>query len=467
MSTVFSLRILPCALVILLVAVVGCQNSSDPVGVTSNEEAGSVNTPDTGGNQPATGPDAKGSLDELPTAEAMIRESAAAESAELAAAANVPHTPTVPATPVVPATPGTPTEQPAVAALGIGDPAPPLSVNQWMTGDPIDQLESGQVYVVEFWATWCGPCLAGMPHISELQTQYGDTVRFIGVTRETEDVVQEFLGKEQSAGKTWNEVITYRLATDQESAMNTAYMRAAGQNGIPTAFIVGRDGAIEWIGHPMQIEEPLAKVVAGDWDRAAAIAEFEQRQKLKDVQMELSRLIRSQDWDEALALLDQAEQTMGPSAGLSQTRLAVLQRAGKTEEAAALQAVVVKQSWDNAAMLNEIAWGIAIGRGDRDLELALRAAERAVELTSHEDASILDTLARVYYEQGKLKEAVEWQTKAVAHDSGNPQITAALKKYEAELAEQGGAEKPPDGENDSTPGENATPAEKGESADRA
>jgi thiol-disulfide isomerase/thioredoxin len=406
-------------------------------------------------------PDVTESRDEPPEQSTTDGQPTAAPT-ELAAAAGVPNTPIVPATPVVPATPESPTEQPDVESLGIGDAAPALSISQWVTGDPIGEFEPGQVYVVEFWATWCGPCLASMPHISELQTHYGDKVRFIGVTRETEDVVQGFLGKEQSQGKTWKEVITYRLARDQDDAMNHAYMQAAGQNGIPTAFIVGHDGVLEWIGHPMAIEEPLAKVVAGDWNRAAAIAEFEQQQKLKAMQMQLARLVRSQEWDQALALLDQAEKTMGPSAKLTQTRLAVLQRAGKDEEAAAVQASLVKQSWDDAQMLNEIAWGIAIGRGDRDLDLALRTAERAAELTNHADASILDTLARVYYEQGKLKEAFEWQTKAVAHDSGNPQIAAAFKKYEAELAEQVGADQAA-GEKDATPGENATPPEKAES----
>ena len=52
-------------------------------------------------------------------------------------------------------------------------------------------------------------------------------------------------------------------------------MRAAGQSGIPTAFIVGKTGQVEWIGHPMTMDEPLAQVVAGDWDRAAAKAEFD------------------------------------------------------------------------------------------------------------------------------------------------------------------------------------------------
>jgi thiol-disulfide isomerase/thioredoxin len=328
-----------------------------------------------------------------------------------------------------------------------------------MTGEPVAQLDPGQVYVVEFWATWCGPCLAGMPHISELQTQYGDAVRFIGVTREDEETVQGFLEEEQSEGKTWKQVITYRLARDLDDATNMAYMQAAGQNGIPTAFIVGRDGVVEWIGHPMAIEQPLASIVAGDWDRAAAIAEFEQQQKLQEIQMELSRVVRAENWDQALELLDQAQEAMGTSPGLIQTRIAVLQMAGRTAEVPALQAELVKQSWDDAMMLNEIAWGIAINEGDRDLDLALKTAERAAELTNHEDVSILDTLARVYYEQGKLQEAVEWQKKAVEHDSGNEQIADTLKMYEEELASQSGTDAPPAGETESTLEERTTPPE--------
>lgn len=445
MSSVANVRLLSCSLLVMFVTAVGCQEAPAPEGVASNEPSATVATPE--------------SIDATPNDQGSPAEGMPAEtpeesdSTELAAV-----TPSATEPPTVPATPETPEEEPAVELLGIGDPAPPLAISQWMKGEPVEALESGEVYVVEFWATWCGPCLAGMPHISALQTEYGDTVRIIGVTREEADIVEGFLGEEQSEGKTWNDVITYRLAIDQDDATNNAYMRAAGQNGIPTAFIVGRDGAIEWIGHPMTIDEPLAKVVAGDWDRAAAIAELEKQQKLQELQIELSRMVRSQDWDGALALLDQAEEAAGPSAGLTQTRLAVLQRAGRMEEFAALQEQLVKDSWEDSQMLNEIAWSIAIGRGERDLDLALRTAERAAELTSHEDASVLDTLARVYYEQGKLAEAVEWQKKAAEHDAGNPQITATLEQYEAELAEKPATTEPPAETPESTPEEGATPS---------
>lgn len=333
----------------------------------------------------------------------------------------------------VPAT-ATPEAESGGPSLGIGDPAPPIAISRWMTGEPVTGLESGQVHVVEFWATWCGPCLSSMPHLSQLQTQYGENVRFIGVTREGEEVVERFLAKEQSPGKTWKDVITYRLAIDQGSATNEAYMRAANQSGIPTAFIVGKDGVVEWIGHPMTMDEPLARVVTGEWDREEAVAEARKQERMQAIGMQLNSLVRSQQWDAALSLMQEVETEMGPSPRISQTRLAILQRAGRTEEAAALLPKIVEQMWDDAMALNEISWGIAIGSGERDLKLALKAAERASELRNHEDAAILDTLARVHYELGDLDKAIEWQTKAAERNSGEASITETLEKYRSEQA---------------------------------
>lgn len=282
-----------------------------------------------------------------------------------------------------------------------------------------------------------------MPHLSQLQQQYGDEVKFVGVTREPEDIVKNFLEKEQSPGKTWAEVVQYRLATDSEDATNEAYMKAAQQSGIPTAFIIGRDAVVEWIGHPMSMDDPLAKVVAGDWDRQAAIAQFQQRQKLKRLSRELSAKLRAEEWDDALNMLDQLEEESGKSHQLARMRLSVLQKAGRSEEASRLQVDMVEQAWDSPVVLNEIAWGIATSKGQGDLDLAFKAAQRASELRNHKDAATLDTLARVYYEKGQLDKAIEWQKKAVEHNQGNRSIDVTLKKYEADKALQSGDLSPP------------------------
>lgn len=358
-------------------------------------------------------------------------EAGTPESADLA---EVDKEQMVPATPLVDAEkPPQPSEPPA-ATLGIGDPAPALAIAEWSMGKPFGKFENGQVYVVEFWATWCGPCRTSMPHISQLQENYGEKVHFVGITREDAPTVENFLAREQSEGKTWEQVIKYRLALDEGGKTNDAYMRAANQNGIPTAFIVGKDGIVEWIGHPMSIDEPLEEIVQGDWDRDAAIAAFRANQKMAESRAKLNTLLRGQKWDEALAILEELEQQLGENPSLLMTKTNLLTMAGRNEEASAVRDRVLEVAWDNAMLLNQVAWESAIApeKSEAQLAQALKAAQRASELTQHADGSILDTLARVFYEQGDLDQAIEWQRKAVEYANGQAAIQKTLDKYLSE-----------------------------------
>ena len=66
-----------------------------------------------------------------------------------------------------------------VNRLKIGDQAPSLSALKWIKGAPIEKLKEGQVYVVEFGATWCKPCIAAIPHMSALNQKYGKDLDLI------------------------------------------------------------------------------------------------------------------------------------------------------------------------------------------------------------------------------------------------------------------------------------------------
>jgi ATP/maltotriose-dependent transcriptional regulator MalT len=79
--------------------------------------------------------------------------------------------------------------------------------------------------------------------------------------------------------------------------------------------------------------------------------------------------------------------------------------------------------------LNYLAWTIldTPGLENRDLDLALQFAQKAAEITKHEDCTILDTLARAYYEKGDLDKAVEVQTMAVEKS----ELKKTLEKYKA------------------------------------
>lgn len=347
--------------------------------------------------------------------------------------------------------------EPENTVLSIGDAAPPIAIAKWVKGDAAEEFADNQVYVVEFWATWCGPCLAGMPHISELQQKYGDRVKFIGVTDEDLDTVTTFLEREaRGVEGTWDEVIKYTLAVDDDGTTNNNYMRAAEQNGIPCAFIVGKDQHIEWIGHPMSIDDALEAVVTDSWDRAAEREKFEQEQKAERAfnaaRRELQAAFQEEDWDAALKVIDGLEEqgVSGMQTGMLRAR--ILFQAGRPEERLTHLGEMVDSFWEDPQALNEISWMIASGPGKKDddeLKLALRGADQGVKLTDSKDGSVLDTLARVHYEMGELDQAIEIQRKAVELQPIR-QIRAALELYERKKKEAEADETDEAGEADET-----------------
>jgi thiol-disulfide isomerase/thioredoxin len=153
--------------------------------------------------------------------------------------------------------------QESAGTLKVGDKAPKLSIETWVKGKKIDKFESGKVYVVEFWATWCGPCIKGIPHLTELQKEYKDkNVTVIGVaSSERGEAKAKLAGVENFVKKQGNEM-NYTVAYDEDRSMSNDWMKPADQKGIPCAFLVNADGKIAWIGHPMNgLDQELKKAV--------------------------------------------------------------------------------------------------------------------------------------------------------------------------------------------------------------
>ena len=158
-----------------------------------------------------------------------------------------------------------------VAFFAIGDvlvpgsPAPAFTVDSFVRGPEAKTLELGKVHVIEFWATWCGPCVASMPHLTELQKQHPD-VQFIGVagfergkdaadgTKRVEDFV-----------KAKGDAVGFAIAFDGDGTMAKTWMTAAKRNSIPTSFVVGKDGNISFIGSPnADLDAAIAKAKKAD-----------------------------------------------------------------------------------------------------------------------------------------------------------------------------------------------------------
>ncbi len=165
--------------------------------------------------------------------------------------------------------------------LAVGDAAPRLVVQEYMRGEAVTEFERGKVYVIEFWKCGCPPCRAAIPHLNELQKKYPGAIFIsIGVLTPTA------LNKEYI--KRSGDQMGYRVAIDRVppgkdasvcGAMVQGWLKPAGEEGVPTTFLIDGSGRIAWIGHPMNLDEakagrPLRQVIAGTWDLKAAAAKF-------------------------------------------------------------------------------------------------------------------------------------------------------------------------------------------------
>ncbi len=220
-------------------------------------------------------------------------------------------------------------------SLSIGDPAPNLFYSKVLKGENVS-LSDDKITVLEFWATWCVPCIAAMPHLSELSEQYNDAVNVIAINvmERTGDQpysvaipkVAEFVEKMGDKMK-FNVV-----ADDDEKNMDKRWLRAAGIKGIPATIVV-KDKKIYWIGHPMFLDKVLEQIKDGSYDLLEQKKEYEKKfiaqrnesNSFKDNMIAIENAISSKNYQEAIALTDKfASQAPKSSYVYKQRKLQIL-----------------------------------------------------------------------------------------------------------------------------------------------
>ncbi len=326
--------------------------------------------------------------------------------------------------------------------LGVGDRAPDLaslsSSVSWVKNDfsPVD----GGTVVVEFWATWCGPCRLSIPHLTELQERYGvDGLQIVGLSQEEEPVVKAFVNAQGSR-------MDYSVGvTGGRGGADRAWMGAAGRKTIPTAFIVDAKGVIQYIGSPLsdEFEEVLPLVVAGRYDAVKM--------------MQASPMLEGARKNASLRNWTQSDDYYGDAVNLDKKVFAevylewfktrLLKRGDKQAAYDWARGVIKDRASEDPELAVWFAQLVAIDpeipEDRRDLDFALFAAKEGAKHASRDDDPTYSaSQALVHYHRGELNEAIALQRQAyfdaMAHEKPtHEQILINYRDKQQKLQQSG------------------------------
>ena len=130
---------------------------------------------------------------------------------------------------------------------------------EWLKGTPVTGLDPDKTYIVELWATWCVPCIAAMPHISEMNQKFKDKgIVFIaqdGMEYDREKVVNFVKAKTELAN------LNVAFAGPQNNEFEQRWVKAAGISGIPQTFII-QGNKLLWQTTPYMLNDKVLQLLA-------------------------------------------------------------------------------------------------------------------------------------------------------------------------------------------------------------
>ena len=320
--------------------------------------------------------------------------------------------------------------------LSVGDAAP--IAGGWSSTGLIKQIANPEVIpgnpvVIEFWATWCGPCKRMMPHLSKLQKKYGtDQLNIIGVTSpdkgQTQSQIESFVKKQGTRMNYW--------VFSDEGQMWKDWMDAAGQKGIPCSFIVGAEGRIQYIGHPgaSQFDEILEKVVRGRYDHASMT-------KAKKHLSEIKRAREMKNWEQYYTLSDKVieiDPVVFYSLYMDQFDVELIDRDNPTKAYATAMGLLVNRQ-DDPQLLSWMAEHIAISPSipneKRNLDIALKLVESARKNGGIKDPALMASEAKIRMARDEVDQAIKLQRMAYfsAPKSRKDEYNRMLQDYKSQV----------------------------------
>ena len=300
----------------------------------------------------------------------------------------------------------------------------------WIQGSGPKAWEPGKVYIFECWATWCGPCLAAIPHVNELHKKYsakGLIVSGINVWEDGKDKVAEFV-KKKGDGMSYN--VAY---TGKGGAFETEWLKPAGITGIPHAFVV-KDGKLVLKTHPMQLTEELIEaLLAGGDAQEKAIGGIASKQaaqdKIKGTMMGFSQAKAKNDAEGMQKAMSDLKELDKDSAYLPMMDFDLLM--AKKDWAAAEAAIAKLPEQARLMTLFTTARSILMSKDETPASFTKALATAlAPEMESKGGAMENQMVAALYWKAGE-KEAAIKTAKLAAEKAASAPVSAARRSLPA------------------------------------
>ncbi|WP_179336330.1 TlpA family protein disulfide reductase [Winogradskyella costae] len=134
----------------------------------------------------------------------------------------------------------------AQSNIKVNEKAPKINITNWIENIPNDKNLNDKYIVLEFWATWCGPCIAAVPHMNEIQKEFNQKdLYYISITDESVAKVERSLKR-----------IEFKSIVVTDLTKETQINFGDGIKGLeeyPLTVLIDKSGTIKWIGEPKNL----------------------------------------------------------------------------------------------------------------------------------------------------------------------------------------------------------------------
>lgn len=304
--------------------------------------------------------------------------------------------------------------------LKVGDKGPRIQVKEMVQGELPKQ--GSEPYVVEFWATWCGPCMKSIPHLNELYKSLKSSgFTIVGISDEKMSKVKPFVQRKGTN-------MSYPVAIDDGAKQD--WFKAAGRRGIPSAFVVDASNTIMWIGNPLDpaFDKVVKDVAKGKFN---PVMQRKAAPKLKAAE----RAAKLRNFNQAYMHMDEVialDKKVFLPVAIDKYRMKLDQEKNPEAANAYADELIVMYS-DDKGSLKVLCLFFAADPdvSENDLPHARKAADAILNSSGRRDVQALSASAAVAYHSNDIDRAVREQKMAwmYAQKDSKAMLKADLDKY--------------------------------------